>query len=151
MGLTPAGRDATIDLSLNKFNIKPSVGSKSIMELKNLLHIKTSISAETSKDDDFLNIIDSLCPSAALSGYPKDSSIKKINELEKYDRGWYSGTIGWIDNNLDCEFYAGLRSALNRDKRIYIYSGAGITIDSNINEEWMEINSKMQTIAEIIR
>lgn len=137
--------------SLNKFNLIPSVGSKSIMELKNLLHIKTSISAETSKDDDFLDIIDSLCPSAALSGYPKDSSIKKINELEKYDRGWYSGTIGWIDNNLDCEFYAGLRSALSRDKHIYIYSGAGITIDSNINEEWLEINSKMQTIAEIIQ
>ena len=77
--------------------------------------------------------------------------MDKIKELENYDRGWYSGMLGWIQNNLDCEFYAGLRSALIKDNNLYIYSGAGITIDSNSNEEWKEINDKMQTIAEIIK
>ena len=56
----------------------------------------------------------------------------------------------WINNNFDCEFYAGLRSAYSHNNKINIYAGAGITIDSDPNEELNEINSKFKSIDEII-
>ena len=39
---------------------------------------------------------------------------------------------------------------LRRDNKIYFYAGAGIVINSNSDEEWDEIISKMNSIANII-
>ena len=87
---------------------------------------------------------------AALSGYPKQQSIDKISEIEKNERGWYSGSIGWITNKQNCQFYAAIRSALLHKQTLYIYAGAGITSDSDSDEEWKEIKNKMRTILEAI-
>ena len=97
-----------------------------------------------------MDILDILSPTPALSGYPKSESMEIIDQLEEFDRGWYSGVIGWISNNLNSEFYAGLRSAYIKGDYIYIYAGAGITIDSNPNDEWNEIINKMNAIEQII-
>ena len=136
--------------SLAKINININSGKREIMKLKNLLHLKTSITAEIGNRLNVMNVLDVLSPTPALSGYPMKKSIKKIDELETFDRGWYSGPVGWINNNFDCEFYAGLRSAYSHNNKINIYAGAGITIDSDPNEELNEINSKFKSIDEII-
>ena len=46
------------------------------------------------------------------------SAIEKLQELEDFNRGWYSGAIGWVNLNMDCEFYAGLRSAFIKNNKI---------------------------------
>jgi len=138
-----------IEEALLEKNIKIKYGEKHILKLKNIQHLKTSITA-IKNDTKIMDILDTLSPTPALSGYPKNESMKIINQLEEFDRGWYSGSVGYISNNLNAEFYAGLRSAYINDGYIYIYAGAGITIDSNEEDEWMEINSKMNAIDEII-
>ena len=135
--------------SLSKINIKTHCNNTHILKLKNIHHLKTCIKAKKN-DMNIMDILDILSPTPALSGYPKDKSIKIIEEIEGYDRGWYSGVVGWISNNLNAEFYAGLRSAYIKDNYIYIYAGAGITIDSNPEDEWNEIINKMTTMDEII-
>ena len=135
--------------ALTKIDIKIKCGKKHILKLKNIQHLKTSITA-IKNDTKIMDILDTLSPTPALSGYPKNESMKIINQIEKFDRGWYSGTLGWISNNLNSEFYAGLRSAYINEDYIYIYAGAGITLDSNNNAEWIEIESKMNAIDEII-
>ena len=138
-----------IKQSLLKNNIKIKYGKKHILKLKNIQHLKTSITA-IKNNTKIMDILDTLSPTPALSGYPKNKSMDIINEIEEFDRGWYSGTIGYISNNQNAEFYAGLRSAYINDEYIYIYAGAGITIDSNEDEEWLEIDNKMNAIDQII-
>tara|TARA_B100002051_G_scaffold132858_2_gene126274 strand:+ start:9598 stop:10977 length:1380 start_codon:yes stop_codon:yes gene_type:complete len=138
-----------IKKSLLENNIKIKCGKKHVLKLKNIQHLKTSITA-IKNDMKIMDILNTLSPTPALSGYPKNKSIDIINDIEDFDRGWYSGTIGYISNNLNAEFYAGLRSAYINDEYIYIYAGAGITIDSNEDEEWLEIKNKMNAIDQII-
>ena len=135
--------------ALLNINIEITYGEKHILKLKNIQHLRTPITA-IKNDTRIMDILDVLSPTPALSGYPKNESMKIINQIEEFDRGWYSGTIGYISNNLNAEFYAGLRSAYINGEYIYIYAGAGITLDSNHDAEWIEIENKMNAIDQII-
>ena len=73
-----------------------------------------------------------------------------INNIEEHERGWYAGPVGWINSTMNCEFFAGLRSAYIYKNKIYFYAGAGIIINSNANEEWNEILTKIDSIANIV-
>jgi len=139
-----------IKKSLLKIGINSRSSKKEIMKLKNLLHLKTSITAKVKEEINILDILDEITPTPALSGYPKNKSIEKINELENFDRGWYAGPIGWINSNCESEFYAGLRSAYVNKNKINLFAGAGITLNSNPLEEIKEIDNKLQAINKII-
>ena len=86
-------------------------------------------------------------PTPAIGGYPKGKAIDMIRKL-KENRGWYGGPIGWIDNNLDGQFYLNIRSGLGVDKKLYLFSGSGITEKSNLENEWMETEQKFNLMLE---
>ena len=136
--------------NLNSFNLKPNLDSKNILELKNIAHIITKINSQINDRHNPLDILDSLIPTAALSGYPKKESLKIIDSIENYERGRYAGPIGWIDQNMNCEFYAAIRTAYINKNKLYFYGGAGIIINSKAEEEWNEIEKKIKAIKNII-
>ena len=136
--------------TLKSINLTSNVGEPYIFELKNIAHLKTEITSKVNSKLNPLKILDSLVPTAALSGYPKHSSMDIINNIEENDRGWYAGPIGWIDLENNCQFYAALRSAYINNNKIYFYGGAGIVINSDYDEEWEEIKNKIDSIYNII-
>jgi len=136
--------------SLKSINLNFKLSSRSILKLKNIAHLKTVITSKIDPNKNPLNILDAIVPTPALSGYPKESSMKIINNIEGHERGWYAGPIGWINSNMNCKFFAGLRSAYILNNKIYFYAGAGIVINSNSDEEWDEIINKINSIANII-
>ena len=69
-----------------------------------------------------------------------------VRKLEKFDRGLYSGLIGWISLEMNCEFAVAIRSALCKDEKLYIYAGAGIVEESDPKEEFFETELKFKTI-----
>ena len=136
--------------SLQSMDFDCKLSKRSILKLKNIAHLKTIITSKIDSNKNPLNILDAIIPTPALSGYPKESSMEVINNIEEHERGWYAGPIGWINSNMDCKFFAGLRSAYIRNNKIYFYAGAGIVINSNSDEEWDEIINKINSIANII-
>ena len=71
---------------------------------------------------------------------------KIIKELEKNDRGWYSGPIGWFDSKGFGEFYVALRSALVKNEEAHVFAGSGIVSESTPKKEWEETELKLQPI-----
>jgi len=136
--------------NLNSFNLRPNIDSKNIFELKNIAHIITKINSQINDRHNPLDILDSLIPTAALSGYPKKESLKIIDSVENYERGRYAGPIGWIYQNMNCEFYAAIRTAYINKNKLYFYGGAGIVINSKAEQEWDEIEKKIKAIKNII-
>jgi len=136
--------------SLQSIDISGKLHKRSILKLKNIAHLRTVITAKINSNNNPLSILDCLVPTAALSGYPKESSLNIINNIEEHERGWYAGPVGWINSTMNCEFFAGLRSAYIYKNKIYFYAGAGIIINSNANEEWNEILTKIDSIANIV-
>jgi menaquinone-specific isochorismate synthase len=114
--------------------------------LKNVQHLYTKISANLTDKQNVLSLIDSMFPTPAVCGLPKKKAIETINKIETFDRGLFSGLIGWIDLEMNCEFAVAIRSALCKNKQLYLYAGAGIVEESIPEEEYIETEMKLNTI-----
>lgn len=119
-----------------------------VKKLATVQHLHTQISAKIKQGINWQDCINYLHPTPAVAGMPKDTAILKILEIEEFNRGYYSGAFGIVDNNYQ-EFAVAIRSGLISDNRIYLYSGAGIVEDSISENEWDEINNKLKNFTRI--
>ena len=67
-----------------------------IKKYSNIQHIYTPIKAELNSYEQIYKLVDEIFPTPAICGYPKGTSLKYIVENEKFDRGLFSGIIGFI-------------------------------------------------------
>jgi menaquinone-specific isochorismate synthase len=132
---------------LKKYSINiASSENPEIKKLDNIQHLITKVSAELKEKDKLFDLIEALYPTPAVCGVPKNDAIEYIRQLENYDRGLYSGLIGWLDFNGNCDFSVTIRSALAKGNEITAYAGAGIVEDSNPDEEFIETQLKLKPI-----
>ncbi|MCZ6703049.1 MAG: isochorismate synthase [Ignavibacteria bacterium] len=117
-----------------------------IIKLSNVQHLYTKISARLYSENKVFKLMGTLFPTPAVCGLPKDKAQESIRKLEKFDRGLYSGLVGWISLEMNCEFAVAIRSALCKDEKLYIYAGAGIVEESDPKEEFFETELKFKTI-----
>ena len=127
------------------------VEEKQIRKLNNIQHLITRISAELNSKNKLFELIDSLFPTPAVCGVPKELVMDSIRKIESHDRGLYSGIVGLMDFKGNCEFAVSIRSALVKDKIITAFAGAGLVKDSNSDEEFFETNLKLNTILSLFR
>lgn len=89
----------------------------------------------------------------SMTGAPKISAMKIIEEEEETKRGLYSGAVGYIspDNNFD--FNVVIRSILyNRSEKYASFSvGSAITSQSIIEKEYEECLLKAKALKEALQ
>lgn len=88
-------------------------------------------------------VLGALHPTPAVGGYPNERALEDIRALEPFDRGWWAGPVGWVGADA-AEFAVGIRSGLVRGRRLALFSGAGIVAGSRPEEEWAEIEQKIE-------
>ncbi|MBC8255893.1 MAG: aminodeoxychorismate synthase component I [Candidatus Marinimicrobia bacterium] len=87
-------------------------------------------------------IITALFPGGSITGAPKEKSMEIIDSLEGYQRGVYTGSLGFILTNGDMDFNIAIRT-MTIQNEIGIYPvGGGIVWDSDSLEEWQEAQQK---------
>ena len=117
-----------------------------LLRLHNIQHLATEVRGRALPGVDILDLVGRLHPTPAVCGWPAARAREVLARHERFDRGWYAGPIGWIDGAGDGEFAVGLRSALVRGRRAWLFAGAGITADSTANAELAEIELKFQPL-----
>ena len=76
--------------------------------------------------------------------------MKIIDDLENYNRGIYTGSIGYIKNDGEMNFNIAIRT-MYIDNNIASYPvGGGIVWDSNSNDEWNEAQLKSKILDKCI-
>ncbi|MHB1766875.1 MAG: anthranilate synthase component I family protein [Phycisphaerae bacterium] len=85
------------------------------------------------------DIIAAMCPGGSITGVPKIRAMEIIHELEAQSRGIYCGNIGWISPGGPGALNIAIRTIHLANGIAKIRSGAGITADSNPDEEYAEI------------
>ena len=120
-----------------------------IIQLSDVQHLHTKISAQLQSKEKVLSLIDSLFPTPAVCGIPKEKALKAIRELETHDRGLYSGLIGWINPEMNCEFAVAIRSAFYKNNKLFLYAGSGIVEESVPEDEFLETELKLKTILKL--
>ena len=121
-----------------------------LLKLPGLQHLRTSFTGQTEKERHVLDFVERLHPTPAMAGAPKTQAMKSIRELERMDRGWYSGPIGWLDRHGDGEFGIAIRSALLRGNTAVLHAGAGIVAGSNKDKELVETELKFDTMRSVL-
>tara|TARA_B110001454_G_scaffold36439_1_gene35943 strand:+ start:627 stop:1823 length:1197 start_codon:yes stop_codon:yes gene_type:complete len=131
-------------ITKNKISKSPS----EVKKLNNIYHLQSEIKTKLNNNN-FFEFIKLLHPSPALAGFPVDEALKWIRKNETFDRGLYTGSIGYIEKN-NSNFYAALRCAKYsiNEKEIISFAGNGIIKDSKIKYELEELNSKFEAINE---
>jgi para-aminobenzoate synthetase component 1 len=90
----------------------------------------------------FGKILNQLLPAGSISGAPKSSTLRIIDEVENYPRGFYTGIMGLFDGHL---FDSGVMIRyIETTKNEMIYkSGGGITVFSDAKKEYQELIQKV--------
>ena len=121
-----------------------------LRKLRNIQHLATEITGRVRPGVDILDLVQRLHPTPAVCGWPAERAREVITQHEGFDRGWYSGPLGWLDGAGDGEFAVALRSAVVEGPRAYLFAGNGIMGDSDPQSEFAEVQLKFRPVAEAL-
>ena len=76
----------------------------------------------------------------------KARAMEIIDELETTRRKVYAGGIGYFSSNGDFDTCIALRTAISKNKKFYVQSGAGIVADSKPINEFNETVNKAKAL-----
>jgi len=109
------------------------------------------ISGELNNNIQYSDILQALFPGGSITGAPKESAMKIIDEIENYNRELYTGMIGYITNKGNMNFNIAIRTMCIQNNIIKYSVGGGIVWDSNAKEELAEAQLKSKILDNIIR
>lgn len=109
----------------------------------------STVTVETIEEDP-VNILRACFPMGSMTGAPKISAMKSIEELEDYKRGIYSGAIGYITPEADFDFSVVIRTAIIKHSQLYYSVGGAITGDSDAQNEWEETQIKARALLHVL-
>lgn len=132
----------TITEGLKKFMTEIKINETEILQLQNVFHLHTPIMAKIKPETSWRELVESLHPTPAVGGRPKEIAKQQILRTETWGRGWYTGIFGWVDEASNFDFRVALRCALLNQKEVWLFAGAGIVKGSDPKKEWEETESK---------
>lgn len=146
------------DLVRNDLSHTAKKGSVEVVELCKIysfLQVHQMISTVTSKLDSQYSPVDVLkttFPMGSMTGAPKISVMKIIENLEETKRGLYSGAVGYFTPDGDFDFNVVIRSVLYNQENQYIsFSvGSAVTAQSVPEKEYEECLLKSKAMSEVL-
>ncbi len=121
-----------------------------VIKVANIQHLATPIIAQLAESHSAVELAGMLHPTPAVGGEPWPNAASTIAELERMDRGWYAGPVGWMDSTEDGEFCVALRSALLRDREARLFAGVGVVAGSDPAAELEETEVKLQALLPLV-
>ncbi|MBG6112232.1 para-aminobenzoate synthetase component 1 [Flavobacterium sp. CG_23.5] len=162
LALDPKERAENImitDLVRNDLSRTAQKGSVEVTELcviYSFMQVHQMISTITSKLDSQYSAVDAIrttFPMGSMTGAPKISALKIIEELEETKRGLYSGAVGYFTPNCDFDFNVVIRSILYNEENKYVsFSvGSAITSQSIPEKEYEECLLKAKAMFAVLQ
>lgn len=141
-----------IDEILSKLNIKKyNKNGPYTKKAGNLIHLRTDFAIKQSRINGLLEqFLKELHPTSAVCGLPKKPAMSFLLNIEKHNRKYYSGFIGSINIDEKLKLFVNLRCMQVLCDKLVLYIGAGITSDSDAEDEWSETEIKADTLLSVI-
>ncbi|HYK96294.1 MAG TPA: anthranilate synthase component I family protein [Candidatus Dormibacteraeota bacterium] len=145
-----------VDLGRNDLGRVARPGTVSVtkyMEVEkysHVLHLVSHVEARLRPDADALDALRAVFPAGTLSGAPKVRAMQLIAAAEGERRGLYGGAVGYLgyDGNMDTAIT--IRSAVLREGRAHVHTGAGIVAGSVPEQEFEETEHKAAALRRAI-
>ncbi len=137
-----------VDLGRNDIGRVSEFGSVHVPEFmvierySHVMHIVSGIRGKLREDKDAFDALMACFPAGTLTGAPKVRAMEIIGELEPTARGYYSGSVMYLDFSGNLNSCIAIRTMLIKDGMAYLPAGAGIVADSVPEKEWEESMNK---------
>jgi para-aminobenzoate synthetase component I len=141
-----------VDLMRNDLSRHATPGSVQTAELfevsthATIHHLSSTVTANIAAGASTLDVIKGAFPPGSMTGAPKLTAMRLCSELEKLERGVYSGAIGWLDANGASELSVVIRTLIIHDTNFEFQVGGGIVADSTPYDELVETVNKSKGI-----
>lgn len=112
----------------------------------------STVSCELKETASFDDIIQATFPMASMTGAPKIKAMQLIDEYELYNRGPYSGALGYIDENGDFDLNVLIRSIFYDEEKHYLSFtvGSAITAMCDPEDEYEECLLKAKAMMQVL-
>ena len=117
-----------------------------IERYSHVMHIVSNVECELKDDMSSIDVLRATFPAGTLSGAPKVRAMEIIDEVETLKRSIYSGAIGNLSWHGGMDLAIAIRTAIVKDRVLYVQAGAGIVHDSIPEMEWQETMDKAQAL-----
>jgi len=117
-----------------------------VEKYSHVMHIVSNVTGKLRKNFSLFETFLSGFPAGTVSGAPKIRAMEIIDELESSKRNLYAGGIGYFTAKQEFDTCITLRTALIKNKKIYVQAGAGIVSDSNPKNEYNETVNKAKAL-----
>lgn len=115
-----------------------------LLATPNVWHLATRIRGRLR--DPATSVLQLACqlhPTPAICGTPTSRARDWIQQIEPFERGWYSGAVGWCDSRGDGQWALAIRCGIVQGNSVRLYAGAGIVAGSDPGTEWQEVHNKL--------
>ncbi|MRX64845.1 anthranilate synthase component I family protein [Maribacter luteus] len=147
-----------VDLVRNDLSKSALKGSVEVEELckiysyEQVHQMVSTVVAQVEESRNPVDIIKDSFPMGSMTGAPKISAMKLIEELEGFKRGLYSGAVGYFTPENDFDFNVVIRSILYNETEKYVsYAvGSALTAKALPEAEYEECLLKAKAMREVL-
>ena len=112
----------------------------------NLVHLRSDFTFTLPSTEKLGTLLESLHPTPAVCGLPKEEARNFILENESAPREYYSGFMGPLCMEGETHLYVALRCMRLFPQCHVLYAGGGLLPESTAENEWGETEQKMETM-----
>jgi anthranilate synthase component 1 len=141
-----------VDLARNDLGrvcVAGSVAPTQLMEVERftrVMHIVSTVEGDLRDDLHPLDALAVTFPAGTLTGAPKRRAMELIAAHEPDARGPYGGAVGYCGFEGDLDFCITIRTAVVKDGKAHVQSGAGVVADSDPQTELDETKAKASAL-----
>lgn len=145
-----------VDLMRNDLGRVARLGSVQVPELfalepyASVWQMVSTVQARLRGDAGAADLLRACWPPGSMTGAPKLKAMQMIESLEPLRRGFYAGSIGYLDCRGGMDLSVVIRSAVVADARAMVQLGAGIVADSRPAAEWDETVAKGERLTAVL-
>ncbi|MBS1510780.1 MAG: anthranilate synthase component I family protein [Bacteroidetes bacterium] len=112
----------------------------------------STVSGELKEEASWVDAVKATFPMGSMTGAPKKRVMELIERYEQTKRGLFSGAIGYVDPEGNCDFNVVIRSIFYNETIRYLsfQAGSGITFYSNPEDEYEECLAKAAAIKKVL-
>ncbi len=115
-----------------------------------VMHLVSQVEGDLRDDKRGIDAIRATFPAGTVSGAPKIRAMEVIDSLEKEQRSFYAGVVGYLEPNGSLDTCITIRSALKKQNLLVLQAGAGIVYDSVPEREFQETSAKLGALEKAI-
>ncbi len=133
------------DLSRNAREVKVE-NYREVQFFSHVIHLVSKVTGFLKETSNTMQVVADTFPAGTLSGAPKHKAMQLIESIEKTNRNFYGGAIGFMDFEGNFNHAIMIRTFLSKNHHLYFQAGAGIVATSDDNNELQEVYNKLAAL-----